>query len=339
MRGAKPHHNGFEARRCEEGQRDDDDDDEACARPPFFAAMETKSVIGGGRSSKLPKWFAQWQTVASPEPPSSARAVEVRRFDLRTGALVMPWTRYASQSAAARELSQRHGLSNGIISKLVRGAKPHHNGFEARRCEEGQRDDDDDDEACAQPPFFAAMETKSVIGGGRSSKLPKWFAQWQTVASPEPPSSARAVEVRRFDLRTGALVMPWTRYASQSAAARELSKQHGLSDGIISKLVRGAKLHHNGFEVRRCDRENDGGSGCGSEEHEEHDDDTEVNDDAPPSWFRRQRQLGILGRTTSHYRSIAVEVRSPSRAMERSAVEMTWYIRIWSLNNWRVTVK
>ena len=258
--------------------------------------------------------------------------VELRRFDLQTGALLMPWTRYASQSAAARAYKTA-GLRGGAVSALMRGAKPHHNGFEARRCEEGQRDDDDDDEACARPPFFAAMETKSVIGGGGSSKLPKWFAQWQTVASSEPPSSARAVEVRRFDLRTGALVVPWTRHASQSAAARELSQRHGLSDCIISKLVRGAKPHHNGFEARRCDRENYGGSGCGSEEHEEHDDDTEVNDDAPPSWFRRQRQLGILGRTTSHSRSIAVEVRSPSRAMERSAVEMTWHIRIWSLNN------
>ena len=64
------------------------------------------------------------------------------------------------------------------------------------------------------------------------------------------------------------------------------------------------------------DNDDDDGGDDDDKEHEEQDDGTEVNDDAPPSWFRRQRQPGILGRTTSHYHSNAVEVRSSSHAIQ-----------------------
>ena len=78
----------------------------------------------------------------------------------------MPWRRFPSQSAAARAFSR--DISAGMISMLVNGVKPQHNGFEGRLC--GDRDggdDDDDDEAGSRPhpspPFYSAMVTKPVF--------------------------------------------------------------------------------------------------------------------------------------------------------------------------------
>ena len=375
VNGDRPHFNGFEARRCD-GQHDDDDDDggggddddgQACARdssPPFFAALVTKPVVvrGRGGSPKLPKWFVAQQsadmvdvhgrrakahaahTRARPRRTQRAKGswnrfpVEVRRFDPRTGALVRPWTRYASQTAAAGAL-RKYGLNDTVISKLVRGAQPHHDGFEARRCggqhEEGgeEKEEDNADQKPGvrdvSPPFFEAMVTKPVtVGwrvsseagrdGGLDNAPPTWFKQRPLAVAEEPhaehgaPWNRTQVEARRFDPRTGALVRTWTRYASQTAAAGALRK-HGLNDTVISKLVRGVKPHHDGWEVRCCGRPVDGdGVSDGSDDQ----DGAEVDADAPPSWFRPEQQPGMLGRTTSHSRSNAVEVRAPKHATE-----------------------
>ena len=59
-------------------------------------------------------------------------ALEVRRVDVVTGELRMPWTTFPSQSAAARALKAKG--ADSTISKLVRGLEPHWNGFEARLC-------------------------------------------------------------------------------------------------------------------------------------------------------------------------------------------------------------
>ena len=94
--------------------------------------------------------------------PSPPMALEVRRVDVETGELLMPWTTFPSQTAAARALKAQ-GLTDPTISRLTRGLEPHWNGFEARRC--GARDggaaaDDADDEAGARahpsPPHLAS---------------------------------------------------------------------------------------------------------------------------------------------------------------------------------------
>jgi hypothetical protein len=56
----------------------------------------------------------------------------VRRFDTKTGASLLPWTRYPSRAAAARAFD----LSSSMVGDLLRGRKPHHAGVEVRRCEE-----------------------------------------------------------------------------------------------------------------------------------------------------------------------------------------------------------
>ena len=109
-------------------------------------------------------------------------ALEVRRVDVETGELLMPWTTFPSQSAAAQTFTS-HGLHGMAISRLVRGLEPHWNGFEARRC--GDRDgdaaaDDTDDKAGART--HPSPEVPRVTGAG--------FANAQAQAC------ARTVEVR-----------------------------------------------------------------------------------------------------------------------------------------------
>ena len=58
-------------------------------------------------------------------------ALEVRRVDVETGELLMPWTTFPSQTAAARALKAQ-GLTDPTISRLTRGLEPHWNGFESR---------------------------------------------------------------------------------------------------------------------------------------------------------------------------------------------------------------
>jgi len=120
----------------------------------------------------------------------------VRRVDAKTGELLMPWRRFPSQSAAVRALN--HEISASMISMLVNGVKPQHNGFEGRLC--GDRDggdDDDDDEAGSRPhpspPFYSAMVTKPVFA-------PQQRIEAVASASfPRAEAGGGALRPRRYD--------------------------------------------------------------------------------------------------------------------------------------------
>ena len=200
------------------------------------------------------------------------RELQVRRFDLETGALLMNWTRYPSKAAAGRAL----GLAGATIGGLVRGRKAHHAGIEARLYDSVDDSDganDDTDEASApahpSPPYFAALVTKPVVLSDRAKSAsdphvkrsredaPEWLRRTNAGPRHEHPSHpSMAVEVRRFDLQTGALRIPWTCYPSFAAAGRAL----GLAGATIGALVKGKKKHHAGVEARRCDSIDDDAS-------------------------------------------------------------------------------
>ena len=106
-------------------------------------------------------------------------ALEVRRVDVVTGELLMPWTTFPSQCAAARALKAQ-GLTDPTISRLTRGLEPHWNGFEARRC--GARDigaaaDDADDEAGARahpsPPHLASTLSANARAASITVEVPR----------------------------------------------------------------------------------------------------------------------------------------------------------------------
>ena len=164
------------------------------------------------------------------------------------------------------------------VGHLVKGRQAHHDGFEARRYDNDDVPGPPRASLHPSPPFFSAMTTKPVVVGPSSSdgggdrartggddETPAWFHQALARAgAPQLVNASQcvAVEIRRFDLATRALVMPWTRFASQGAAGRALQRQ-GLSSSTISLLCRGGKAHHDGWEVRRC---RDGGGGGGDDD-------------------------------------------------------------------------
>ena len=90
----------------------------------------------------------------------------------------MRWTRYPSHSAAVRALDSAMGgdggLRRGMIERLVNGGKPHHNGFEARRCDDhgegdggggggGSAADDDGASIDGAPPSCFRQEQHGIL--------------------------------------------------------------------------------------------------------------------------------------------------------------------------------
>ena len=126
----------------------------------------------------------------------------MRRVDAKTGELLMPWRRFPSQSAAVRAFNHEisgHKISAGMISMLVNGVKPQHNGFEGRLCgdRDGGDDDDDDDGAGSRPhpspPFYSAMVTKPVFA-------PQQRIEAVASASfPRAEAGGGALRPRRYD--------------------------------------------------------------------------------------------------------------------------------------------
>ena len=78
-------------------------------------------------------------------------------------------------------------------------------------------------------------------------------------------SPLMALEVRRVDEETGAVLIPWTRFKSQTAAAHAFTGK-GLRQETVSQLLRGGTVKGKmgrGWEARRCGDDR-GGSEAGA---------------------------------------------------------------------------
>jgi len=87
-------------------------------------------------------------------------ALEVRRVDVETGELLMPWRRFPSIALAARAFD--HEISVGMISRLINGIKPQHNGFEARRCGDQEDGNTQHNRRAWSPRCCIAIEVRFV---------------------------------------------------------------------------------------------------------------------------------------------------------------------------------
>jgi hypothetical protein len=126
--------------------------------------------------------------------------VKVRRFDPKTGELLMPWTSYPSQAAAVRAC----GVAGVTIRDLLRGRKTHHAGMEVRRCDPVDAEDADEASVLApSPPYFPGMVTKPVVSEGRKSggggcgrgDAPKWLGISSSERQHAGGVESQAVEV------------------------------------------------------------------------------------------------------------------------------------------------
>ena len=130
----------------------------------------------------------------------------------------------------------------------------------------------------------SSMRAAGGAGGGGGKE--------EAAAAGYHARGGKAIEVRRVDPTTGAQLSPWTCFSSQVAASRAIEQ---LSTSMVKILVKGAKPHHNGFEVRVCDEASDGDGGGddddddddGSDEEEDESDDGSDSGDDSDTWEER----------------------------------------------------
>ena len=182
-------------------------------------------------------------------------AVEVRRRDVETGALLMPWTRFPSRIAATRALK----VPSHTIGLLVSGAKPQHSGFEARQCDDNregvvadaaakawQDPDDDGDSEEGVDPNGAVEQLDAETG--------EVLARW-----PSPTAAQTALSIHDIGtvLRHEAITaggFRW-RHATSGVGGRALSSSAARSSASVPQpggeveCAATTRLRHDAFDA------------------------------------------------------------------------------------------